>query len=87
MVEDDDTDGINDWIQAQSAGRSTDEVLAAIDASYERLAAALARFPEATLTDPHAIMMVDGTAPVDIDWVSHWHVEHEPSVREWLARG
>jgi hypothetical protein len=83
----DDPDGINDWIQAQAADRSTEEVLEAIDASFRRLGAALARFPEAVLTDPHAIPQADGTAAVDVDWVSHWHDEHEPTVREWLARG
>ena len=83
---DDDAEGINEWIQRQHAGRSTDEILASIDASYDRLAAALSRFPEATLTDPHAIPMMEGTAAVDVDWVSHYHDEHEPTVRAWLAR-
>ncbi len=82
---DDDAEAINDWIQQQYVGRPTDEILGAIDASFGRLASALSRFPEAVLTDPDATPMLEGTAPVDVDWVSHYHDEHEPSVRAWLA--
>ena len=82
----DDDDPVNDWIQAQGADRSVPEVLADIDASYDRLAAALAAIPADVLTDPNGIPWLDGTAAVDVDWVSHFHVEHEPSVRAWLAR-
>ena len=31
------------------------------------------------------IATLGGTAAVDVDWVSHYHVEHEPSVQAWLA--
>jgi Protein of unknown function (DUF1706) len=81
----DDDDAINDWFQAQAAGRPSAEVLAEIDASHDRLAAALARLPVETLTDAHGIPWLDGAAAVDIDWVSHFHEEHEASVRAWLA--
>jgi hypothetical protein len=80
-----DDDAINDWFQAQSVGRPTAEVLAAIDASHDRLAAALARIPAETLTDPRGIPWLDGVTAADVDWVSHFHEEHEPSVRAWLA--
>jgi hypothetical protein len=83
---DDEAAAINDWIQERSAGRSTDELLETIDASYGRLAAALSRFPESALTDPHGIAMLEGRPAVDVDWVSHYHDEHEPTVRAWLAR-
>ena len=39
----DDDDAINDWYQAQAAGRETADILAEMDASHDRLAAALAR--------------------------------------------
>jgi len=83
---DDDAEAINAWIQEQSLGRSTDELLAAVDASHDRLAAALSQFPEAVLTDPSAIPTMEGTAAVDVDWVSHYHEEHEASVLAWLAQ-
>ncbi len=82
----DDDDAINDWIQEQSRGRSTHDVLEAIDTSHDRLAAVLAAVPESRLVDPAGLPGAEGTPAVEVDWVSHWHVEHEPSVRAWLAR-
>ena len=80
-----DDDAVNDWIQADGADRSVGEVLAAADASYVRLGAALAAIPAATLTDPDGIPWLDGEAAVDVDWLGHLHDEHDPSIRAWLA--
>lgn len=80
-----DDDAINDWFQADGAGRSTRELLDDADASYERLAAALAAIPAEILTDPQGIPWLDGTAAVDVDWLSHLHDEHDASIRAWLA--
>ena len=80
----DDDDDINDWFQARGAGRSTGELLDAADRSYARLGAALAAIPAETLTDPHGISWLDGTAAVDVDWLSHLHDEHDGSIRAWL---
>jgi mycothiol maleylpyruvate isomerase-like protein len=82
----DDPDGINEWIQEQNADRSVADVLQDIDRSYDRLAAALGALPEALLTDPAGLPWLDGTAAADVDWVSHLHVEHEASIRDWLQR-
>jgi hypothetical protein len=84
LEEDDDVDAVNDWIQARGADRSVAELLAAADASYERLGAALSAIPAATLRDPAGIPWLDGTAAVDVDWLSHLHEEHDPSIRAWL---
>jgi hypothetical protein len=81
----DDDDTINDWIQAQGADRSVAELLATADASYGRLAAALAAIPASVLRDPAGIPWLEGEAAVDVDWLSHYHDEHEASVRAWLA--
>ena len=81
----DDDDAINAWIQERSDGRSTREVLDAIDASYDDLAAALGALPPEVLSDPRAIPWLGGQAAADIDWLSHLHEEHLPSIREWLA--
>jgi hypothetical protein len=83
--DDEDVDPINDWIQAQGADRSIYELLASADASYGRLAAALAAIPASVLQDPAGIEWLDGTAAVDVDWLSHYHEEHEASVQAWLA--
>jgi len=82
----DDDDAVNDWMQQQGRDRPAAEVLAAVDASHERLANALGLFPDEQLTDPAGVPGFEDIGPaVDVDWVSHWHVEHEADVRRWLA--
>jgi hypothetical protein len=81
-----DDDAVNDWMQAQGRDRSTSEVLAAIDASHDRLADALGAFSDERLTDPAGLPgFEDIGAASEVDWVSHWHEEHEADVRAWLA--
>ena len=81
----DDDDAINDWYQAQAAGRETADIFEEMDASHDRLAAALERIPVDTLLDPQGIPWLGGVSAADTDWVSHFHEEHEPTVRAWLA--
>jgi hypothetical protein len=81
-----DDDAVNDWMQEQGRDRSTSEVLAAIDASHDRLADALGAFSDERLTDPAGLPgFEDIGAASEVDWVSHWHEEHEADVRAWLA--
>ena len=79
-----DDDAVNDWIQAQGEDRSVPDLLRAADASYDRLAAALASIPVTILEDPNGIAWLDGEAAVDVDWLSHLHDEHDASIAEWL---
>lgn len=79
----DDDDVINDWIRQQDSGRSADELVAAYDRSYDRLAAAIDAVPEAMLTDPEAFPWLEGPL-VDADFTGHLHDEHVPAVRAWL---
>jgi uncharacterized protein (TIGR03083 family) len=81
----DDDDRINDWIHEHDAGRSPGELVAAYDASYDRLIAALSGLSDATLGDPDALPWV-GDALVEVDFTSHLHDEHVPGVRAWLDR-
>ena len=77
-------DPVNAWIHAQHAERSPEELVAAYDASYDRLIDVLATVPDAKLNDPNAIPWLEGQALVDIDFFGHLHDEHVPSVRAWL---
>ena len=86
-LEGEDDDPVNDWIHEQHRDRPAEDVLRDVDRSYERLAAALAALPDEKLTDPRAFPALDGQSVVDVDLLSHLHEEHEPSIREWLARG
>ena len=85
-LEDDDSSGtesINDWIRRQDAGRPPEKLVAAYDASYDRLIAAIQAIPEARQTDPDAFPWIDGPL-LAADFTRHLHDEHLTSLRAWL---
>jgi hypothetical protein len=84
-IDDDDVDAINAWMQDRMAGRSVDEVLAAVDASYDQLAAALGALPADVLTTPNGIPWLEGESALTTDWLGHLHDEHDEGIRAWLA--
>jgi hypothetical protein len=77
---------MNDEIRANDAGRSSAELVAAYDASYDRLISALQALPDELFTDPDALEWV-GAPLIDITFTGHLHEEHVPDVRAWLERG
>ena len=79
----DDDASINDWIHDHHADRSPAQLVGDYDASYDRLVGIIEAMPDAKLTDPDAIPWA-GAALVDVDFTSHLHDEHVPSVRAWL---
>jgi hypothetical protein len=79
-------DAINDWIREHDRDRSTDDLVADYDRSFERMAAAIEALPEAMLSDPHAFAWTDGEPLLLLDPTSHLHEDHLPAVRDWLAR-
>ncbi len=86
LDEDDDVDAINAWFQQQSLDRGVGELLDAADRSYERYAAAISRLPEDQVTSRDAFRWLEGASLADTDLFEHLHDDHEPSIREWLAR-
>jgi hypothetical protein len=80
-LEDDEV--INPWIREHDAGRKPEELVAAYDASYDRLIAALDALPDTLLLDPNALPWL-GTPLVEVDFTGHLHEEHVPDVRAWL---
>jgi hypothetical protein len=81
----DDDDEINAWMQARMADRSVDEVLTAVDASYDDLRAALTALPAEVLSTPGGVPWLEGESALTTDWLGHLHDEHEASIRAWLA--
>jgi hypothetical protein len=79
-----DWDPVNAWIYAQNRDRSVHEVLADADASFVRLAAAIAALPEVDVTTPGRFPWLDGPALADADFGGHLRDEHEPDIRAWL---
>lgn len=55
-----DVDEINDWIQEQAANRSAAEILAAEDASYAELSAAVQSLPADVLWDSTRFRWLEG---------------------------
>jgi hypothetical protein len=83
LIEDDD---INAWIYAQNRDRPLRDVLADAEASYARVAAAIAALPEEDVTTPGRFSWLEGQALVRMaDFPGHLAEEHEPNVRAWLA--
>jgi hypothetical protein len=76
-------DRMNDWIRDNDVGRTPAELVAAYDASYDRLIAGLLALPDATLTDPDAMAWAEGPL-LDAPFTGHLHEEHVPTVRAWL---
>jgi hypothetical protein len=82
-------DEINDWIHEQNEDRLLGEVIGESRESYARLAEIVQMLPDDALNDPHRFPWLDGNAlgPAIIsgEVFSHFHEEHEPQVRRWLA--
>jgi Mycothiol maleylpyruvate isomerase N-terminal domain len=81
----DDDDRINDWIRDNDRNRSTQELIDGYDESFERLAAGVEALPRDRFETPGAFPWLDGEAVRDVDPTSHFHDEHEATVRKWLA--
>lgn len=79
-----DDDAINAWLHERDLGRGVDEILADVEDSYHRIARAIARLPDSTITDRH-FDWLDGGTLAAADLFGHLHDEHEPSIRAWLA--
>lgn len=79
-------DEINAWIYEQNRERPVHDVLADADASYARLAAAIAALPAEDVAAPGRFAWMEGRALTSCELFGHLHEEHEPDVRAWLGR-
>ena len=78
---------INAWIYAANRDRPVQEVLDASQQVFEELLAAIAGLPDAVLADPaQTFPWWDGPPFTVGDFFAHFHEEHEPDLRAWLAR-
>jgi hypothetical protein len=76
---------INNWIYERNRDRSLQEVLAESRQQYRRIRELVAAFAEAELLDPHRFHWMNGTPLAEIAGFGHFHEEHEPTLRAWLA--
>jgi len=84
-----DDDPINAWFLDQDAGRSSDELLSAYAASFDRLAAAVAdltpeHFLDESSDSPGYFRWRDAAGELESDFSGHLQ-DHVDDVRKWLA--
>jgi hypothetical protein len=80
-------DEINAWIYESNRGRSAREVLDQSDRIFQQLLAVIAGLPDDVRIDEqrHLVWLGDQRFPAG-EFFDHFHDDHEPDVRAWLAR-
>src|SRR6266511_5978688 len=80
-------DEINAWIYESNRGRSVREVLGDSDHVFQQLVAAIEGLPDEVLSDPaRHLPWLEAQSIKPGDFFGHFHEEHEPDMRAWLAR-
>jgi len=80
-------DEINAWIYEANRGRSVREVLDESDQVFQQLVAAIEGLPDEVLSDPaRHLPWLEAQSIKPGDFFGHFHEEHEPDMRAWLAR-
>lgn len=81
---------INDWIYEQNRTRTYDQVLARSSLQWTTIQAAVDLMPDDLLQRHDAIALLDdesiAASLLNPDFFSHLREEHEPDIREWIAR-
>jgi len=80
-------DEINAWIYEANRDRPLGEVLDESRQVFQQLLAAIDSLPEDFLSNPASkYSWYAGHFPSAYDFFAHFHEEHEPDMRAWLAR-
>ena len=79
-------DEINAWIYETNRNRPLREVLNDSRQIFQQLVAAIETFPEAELMDLHRFPWMQGRPFRAAELFAHFHEEHEPDMRAWLAQ-
>jgi hypothetical protein len=80
-------DEINAWIYESNRGRSVREVLDDSDQVFQQLLAAVEGLPDEVLSAPaRHLPWLEAESIKPGDFFGHFHEEHEPDMRAWLAR-
>ena len=82
------TDAINDWIYQKNKDRPLKDVLHDANQTWDRFEEAVRALPEPDLTQPGRFDFMKGRAVGGVveDFFGHFHEEHEPGIRAWLAQ-
>ena len=79
-------DDINAWFYEREHGKSVQEVLGDSRQVFQELRLAIDSIPEAVLMDPGQFPFLAGQPLTAATLFSHFHDEHEPDMRAWLAQ-
>jgi hypothetical protein len=80
-------DEINAWIYETNHEREVREVLDESHQVFEQLLAAIEGLPDQVFTDvQHYLPWWEGSSITPGAFFAHFHEEHEPDMRAWLAR-
>jgi hypothetical protein len=80
-------DEINAWIYEANRGRSVREILDEMQQVHQQLLAIIEGLPDELQIEPewHLVWLDDQRFPAG-EFFDHFHDDHEPDVRAWLAR-
>ncbi|MCX6045404.1 MAG: ClbS/DfsB family four-helix bundle protein [Chloroflexi bacterium] len=80
-------DEINAWIYAANHGRSVREVLDRSQQVFQQLLAAIESLPDDIQIEPaYHVVQLGGQRFSASEFFDHFHDDHEPEIRAWLAR-
>jgi len=81
-------DEVNAWIYESNRGRSVREVLDESHQVFQQLLAVIEGLPDDILIEPaYHIVRLGGQRFSASEFFDHFHDDHEPDMRAWLARG
>jgi len=81
----DDLDKINDWVYRTNVDRPVADVLDDSREVFQQLVAAIDALSDEQLNDRQRFPWPEGERPASVLF-GHFHEEHEPDMRAWLAR-
>jgi len=80
-------DEINAWIYESNRGRSVHDVLSESRHVFQQFLAVIEGLPDDILIEPaYHIVQLGGQRFSASEFFDHFHDDHEPDIRAWLAR-
>jgi len=76
---------INQWIYEENHDRSLHDILNESRQQFRHMRELMRAIPEDKLFDPNRFDWLDGGTLADLVKFNHFHKEHEPELRSWLA--
>ena len=86
LDEDDEVDQINAWIYKANRDRPLADVLNDSREVFQQLVAEVSALSDEQLNDPQRFPWLEGERLTGAFIFGHFHEEHEPDMRAWLAR-